>query len=1379
MADRLPMAGLPHTEPLSDSPAVRAVSADDCDRAERLIAAGTRSPLGQEAHSFLATHLADCRPCRAVALEPPWADEHQLPQVAPDNYVIGAELGRGGMGRVLSARDVRIGRGVALKEMLAATPEARLRFQREARITARLQHPGIVSVYEIGCWPDGRPFYAMPILTGRTLREAIVATGVARERLHLLPSLIAAADAVAYAHSRRIIHRDLTPANILLGGFGQTVVIDWGLAKELDEADAIGALAAGAPVVGSDGARLTWMGDIIGTPGYIAPEQAAGEAVDKRTDVYALGAILYQLLSGKRPFHDLDAHEILDRLAAQRTPAPIAVGPDTPADLASVAVKAMAPDPSERYRDAADLVEDLRRYQTGQRVGAHAYTWREQAGRWLSRRLALLVGMAVTLALVAITSIVGGIRVSRERRRAETTTTSLLVEQGRQEALAGRSARALTYLDEAHRRGDRSAMLRLLLASVERSTESERTFSSPWERMTTKAAYSFAASPITDLAFRPDGRALAVAQMGAVVILEVPGGHEVGRLDDPRHPRDHVAFAGDGSRVVTWGAAGSPTPGATIWDVARGTALRILAPGRDLTGLELDRAGRLALTTGADDRGVEIWDLHTGVKRRTFAARRSSDRLKGRFLQDARHIVTFGVHEPPAVRDLETGQTRVTLPEPAALATLLAVSHDGKRAATVGTAGVRVWDLESGRLLSELGSGSLVGEIAFNRDGSVILLSTRDGATSIFSVADGTRVAALGSVNAGALAGGGGGTATFTPDGNRVVAAREGELRAWHSRTGLPLESYDDGARASSLVFSPDGRWLVTIYELGSIRLWDMQGGALVGTVPTVEMAPPAGNSDGLRGLVDEKVLISRGGELELRDRQGVRALASEKFAGTRLLALSADRRAALVLRQDAPARAELRSTTTGDLLIPIAAPRPIAVAAVSPYSSLVLTSDHAGGAYLWDAHTGSRLSALQGFDRELEEIVFSQDGRRLYLQEAGAVQGSLWDPRRGQKITSLEAGKGSSAVFSPDGRLLALTNYLRVFRAEDGLFQYGLGHRSTEVSFSRDSAYLVARGTARSGWFMRDTLWVIDAQAGRPLVELPTPDTAGALFAADSSLLITVGRDLTTVMDWRTQRPLVYYPGNGVARQPNVLVTDRPREAPPALELSADGGVLAVNRAGGAVDLWAVGLRAVDLDGRRLPQRAQEEQRRALKFVDGVLVQTRLSRQTSWRGAPSRPAENLDFEAGPVGQPAPGWLEPGEKPVFITSSERPHGGRLCGLLSPEPPENGTFQTVDARPYRSKLVRVRAAVRCEPGTPAYFVAYTYRPAADSGPSASLGPASLCVGGWTTVELLRYVDRDAATVGFGFERQGPGNLWVDDVSLEVVAGAEGGQWGQAP
>jgi serine/threonine protein kinase len=186
-----------------------------------------------------------------------------LPVVDPEVYAVEGEHARGGLGRIVRARDRRLDRLVAIKELTRQGPSARARFEREARITARLAHPAIVPIYEAGRWPSGEPFYAMKLLTGRTLREVIDDARDLDARLGLLPHVLAVAQAVAYAHSQRVIHRDLKPANVLVGAFGETVVIDWGLARELD-----------AP----DGET----GGVMGTPAYMPPEQAAGASVDER-----------------------------------------------------------------------------------------------------------------------------------------------------------------------------------------------------------------------------------------------------------------------------------------------------------------------------------------------------------------------------------------------------------------------------------------------------------------------------------------------------------------------------------------------------------------------------------------------------------------------------------------------------------------------------------------------------------------------------------------------------------------------------------------------------------------------------------------------------------------------------------------------------------------------------------------------------------------------------------------------------------------------------------------------------------------------------------------------------------------------------------------
>jgi serine/threonine protein kinase len=270
---------------------------------------------------------------RPTSLPPPAAraDYPGLLEVDPAHYVIDREIARGGMGRVLVARDRRLGREVAVKETLVTTGRVARRFEREARITARLQHPAIVGIHEAGTWPTGEAFYAMRLVSGRSLDQAIAAAPTYASRLALLPSVLAVADAMAYAHGQRVIHRDLKPRNVVVGEFGETVVIDWGLAKELghdepldatwpDGLDAAPTGGGGHSSQGSTGGE-TIAGEVLGTPAYMPPEQANGLAVDARADVYAIGAILYHVLTGQPPYQADSTAELLSVVFAGPPPA--------------------------------------------------------------------------------------------------------------------------------------------------------------------------------------------------------------------------------------------------------------------------------------------------------------------------------------------------------------------------------------------------------------------------------------------------------------------------------------------------------------------------------------------------------------------------------------------------------------------------------------------------------------------------------------------------------------------------------------------------------------------------------------------------------------------------------------------------------------------------------------------------------------------------------------------------------------------------------------------------------------------------------------------------------------------------------------------------
>ena len=311
----------------------------------------------------------------------------ELALLSARRYEVLGELARGGGGRIVRARDLAFDRVVALKEPLDPVHGGD-RLRAEAAILASLQHPSIVPIYDHGTRLDGVPFFAMKLVDGRSLREVIRAARTLEQRLALIPQVVAVAEAVAYAHSQGVIHRDLKPANVLVGAFGETIVIDWGIAKarstDVPAGDDRGdqATARPGPVI----ATTTGTGAILGTPAYMAPEQARGERVDARADVYALGGILYHVLAGAPPFAGRPGGDVIAAVLAG-APEPIEqLQQRVPADLAAIVTKAMARDPADRYPTAGGFAEDLIRFETGRLVAARRYSLIARARRLVRRR---------------------------------------------------------------------------------------------------------------------------------------------------------------------------------------------------------------------------------------------------------------------------------------------------------------------------------------------------------------------------------------------------------------------------------------------------------------------------------------------------------------------------------------------------------------------------------------------------------------------------------------------------------------------------------------------------------------------------------------------------------------------------------------------------------------------------------------------------------------------------------------------------------------------------------------------------------------------------------------------------------------------------------
>ena len=301
-----------------------------------------------------------------------------VPSEKTERYSLMSLHATGGGGRIWLAHDTHLDRDVALKEL---RPEAGgdgalwARFQREARVTGQLEHPGIVPVYDYGKQSTNQPFYTMRFVKGRTLTEAAReyqahrASGQANpiELIALLNAFTTVCNTIAYAHSRGVIHRDLKGDNVILGDFGEVVVLDWGLAKLVSQSDPFDHDGYEPRQIGR--VELTIQGQAVGTPGYMAPEQAAGrpDLIDRRTDIYGLGAMLYEILTGQAPFAGSDTKEIMRKVREEEPPVPSRVNPEVPETLEKICLKAIAKNPSVRYERAADLAHEVQLWQDLQR----------------------------------------------------------------------------------------------------------------------------------------------------------------------------------------------------------------------------------------------------------------------------------------------------------------------------------------------------------------------------------------------------------------------------------------------------------------------------------------------------------------------------------------------------------------------------------------------------------------------------------------------------------------------------------------------------------------------------------------------------------------------------------------------------------------------------------------------------------------------------------------------------------------------------------------------------------------------------------------------------------------------------------------------------